>query len=136
MITSICSGSRSNSHLASITSSPLFISDAESIVTFVPIFQLGWLRASLGVTLLSCSRVRLRKGPPDAVRVIFSSDSLFSPTRHWNIAECSESTGIIFAPVLATISFINDPATTNVSLFARATFLPVSRAEITGFNPA
>ena len=41
---------QSNSHLASITSSPLFISEAESIVIFAPITQLGCFNASALVT--------------------------------------------------------------------------------------
>src|SRR3972149_4466617 len=47
--TSICSGRRSKSHRASMISSPLFISVAESTVIFAPIFQVGWFRASAAV---------------------------------------------------------------------------------------
>ena len=51
--TSIWSGSRSKSHLASITSSPLFIRVAESMVIFGPMDQLGCFSAWARVT---CSR--------------------------------------------------------------------------------
>src|SRR3972149_7075911 len=47
-ITSTCFASMSNSHRASITSSPLFISVAESIVIFFPMLQTGWFKASRG----------------------------------------------------------------------------------------
>ena len=49
--TSMRSGATSNSHRASITSSPLFISVAESIVIFGPIVQVGCRSASSGVTV-------------------------------------------------------------------------------------
>ena len=45
--TSTRSGGTSKSQRASITSSPLFISVAESIVIFGPISQFGWRSASL-----------------------------------------------------------------------------------------
>ena len=43
---------------------------AESIVTFGPIDQLGWRSACSGVAALICSRVQVRNGPPEAVRMI------------------------------------------------------------------
>ena len=67
--TSICSGSSSNSQRASITSSALFISVAESIVIFGPICQVGCLRASSGVTSASSAADLPRNGPPDDVRM-------------------------------------------------------------------
>ncbi len=45
--TSMRLGGTSNSQRASMTSSPLFISVAESMVIFGPIFQVGWRSASL-----------------------------------------------------------------------------------------
>ena len=51
----IFSAGTSNSHLASMTSSPLFINVAESIVILDPIFHFGCFRACSGVTSLSCS---------------------------------------------------------------------------------
>ena len=46
MRTPSAAGLKSNSQRASMSSSPLFISVAESTVTFLPIFQRGWARAS------------------------------------------------------------------------------------------
>ena len=92
----ICSGTTPNSHLASMTSKPLFIIEAESIVIFAPMDQLGWCNACALVTCASCSSENVRKGPPEAVRIIFSM-GLTSPARHWKMAECSESTGMISA---------------------------------------
>ena len=62
------SGGTSKSQRASMTSSPLFIIVAESIVIFGPIFQVGWARASSIVIASNVSRGRVRNGPPDAVR--------------------------------------------------------------------
>ena len=61
---------------ASITSRPLFISVAESIVILPPISQVGCWSASSTVTPSSSARVRPRNGPPDAV-----SRSLFDRAR-------------------------------------------------------
>src|SRR5437867_2964892 len=63
--TSIRSAAKPNSQCASITSSPLFISVAESTVIFLPIFQVGCAKASSGVTWASDSNGRRRNGPPD-----------------------------------------------------------------------
>ena len=62
--TSICSGSRPKSHRASITSSALFISVAESIEIFGPIRQVGCRSASSGVTPARSRADRPRNGPP------------------------------------------------------------------------
>ena len=50
-------------------SRPLFISVAESIVTFGPIDQFGWRSACSGVAALISSIDHVRNGPPDAVRI-------------------------------------------------------------------
>ena len=50
--TSILSTSIPKSHFASITSKPLFIMEAESMVILAPMLQLGCLRASAAVTVL------------------------------------------------------------------------------------
>ena len=46
-----------------------------------------------------------------------------SPFKHWNIAECSESTGKMVALCFKQSWEISFPATTNVSMFARAIVL-------------
>ena len=58
-----------NSQCASITSRPLFISVAESIVILPPIAQVGWRSAASTRDPASSARVRPRNGPPDAVSV-------------------------------------------------------------------
>ena len=67
--TSIAAGGVPNSQCASITSRPLFISVAESMVILRPIRQVGWLSAASTVTPASASADRCRNGPPDAVRI-------------------------------------------------------------------
>ena len=52
-----------------MTSSPLFISVAESMVIFGPMFHVGCRSASPGVTSASSAADRPRKGPPEAVRI-------------------------------------------------------------------
>ena len=81
------------SQCASISSSPLFASVAESTVIFRPIDQVGCASASSTVTCSSSARVRPRNGPPDAVRTSDSTVSGSRPSRHWKSAECSLSTG-------------------------------------------
>ena len=51
-------------------SSALFIIVAESTVILGPIDQVGWARASAGVTVASASRGVVRNGPPLAVSTI------------------------------------------------------------------
>ena len=68
--TPIRSGSRSKSQRASITSKPLFMSVAESIVIFAPISQFGCASACAGLAAASTSALRLpersaRRGEPD-----------------------------------------------------------------------
>ncbi len=67
-----------NRCIASITSKPLFISVAQSIVMRPPMSQVGWFSASSGVTSISSSRVRPLKGPPEAVRTSLSTVPGFS----------------------------------------------------------
>ena len=50
-----------------MTSSPLFISVAESIVILRPIRHVGCCSASAAETAASSDAVRPRNGPPDAV---------------------------------------------------------------------
>ena len=84
---------------ASMTSRPLFMSVAESIVILPPMSHVGCASASSTVTSASSARVRPRNGPPDAVSTSFSTVPGRSPASSWCSAECSESTGRICAPV-------------------------------------
>ena len=102
---------------------------------FAPMLQLGCLSACSRVTCSSCSFVNVRKGPPDAVSINFSTLLCISPARHWKMAECSESTGNIGVWCFIASSFIISPATTIVSLLARAMALPALMALIVGRRP-
>ncbi|SKN52212.1 Uncharacterised protein [Mycobacteroides abscessus subsp. massiliense] len=70
MTTSSFSGGQLNSQCASINSKPLFIIDAESTEILRPMLQFGCLTACSGVMLSNVLKSVLRKGPPDAVRII------------------------------------------------------------------
>ena len=58
-----------------------------------PMRQVGWRRACSGVIAANSAAGVSRNGPPDAVRISRSTCARFSPTRHCQIAECSESIG-------------------------------------------
>ena len=78
----------SYSQCASMTSRPLFMRVAESIVILAPMCQVGWARASAGRTF-DRSAGPSRNGPPDAVRMSRATSPGCSPARHCQIAECS-----------------------------------------------
>src|ERR1700709_282642 len=102
---------------ASITSKPLFISVAESIVIRPPIFQVGWSSAS--ATLTSPRSPRPRKGPPEAVMTRRSTVPGASRPISWWSAECSESTGRSRAPVASASAITSSPPSTQLPLFAK-----------------
>ena len=56
--------------------------EAESMVILFPISQLGWLSACFFVTFCKNSEPFPLKGPPDAVKKIFSIGLCISPARH------------------------------------------------------
>ena len=89
----------SKSQRASIISKALFIKVAESTVTFGPMFQVGWARASAKVALASLSGWQSRKAPPLAVKSSRSTSAFLLPSRHWKMALCSLSTGRTFTAV-------------------------------------
>jgi hypothetical protein len=62
-------------------------------VIFAPIRQVGCRRARSGVTVASSAAPVSRNGPPDAVRSRRAIERCSSPTRHCQMAECSESMG-------------------------------------------
>jgi hypothetical protein len=85
----------------------LFIIVAESTEILRPITQFGCAQAWSGVTDASVAGSRVRNGPPDAVRTMWStaaSQSAGFVGRHWKIAECSLSIGISVAPPCLTAS--------------------------------
>ena len=106
------------------------------MVIFAPIFQLGCLRASAGVTVFNSSRLLPKKGPPEQVRISRLISFLSpQPMRHWKIAECSESTGMISAWYFSASAITSSPAQTSVSLLARPMRLPARMAARVGFRP-
>ena len=135
--TSICSGSSSNSQLASIISSALFIIVAESTVIFFPIAQVGWVERietrNLG-HLLQCVA---RNGPPLAVSTsaadFVAATYMRGPERS---ALCSLSTGISLCPVRLANRMTSGPAI-DQSLFVRQGHgLPASKAAQVPHSPA
>ncbi len=93
--TSIREGGRPNSHVASITSSPLFMRVAESTEIFAPIRHVGCPSACATVADRIRATVWVRNGPPEAVRRIRRISSRRRPAIAWKTAECSLSTGRI-----------------------------------------
>ena len=135
MSTSIFSAGTPKSQRASMTSKPLFISDAESMVIFAPMSHVGWRSASAAVTWRSCSWVNLRKGPPEQVSSSLLISLSPSPTKLWKMAECSESTGRMGTRYASASWQINSPATTKVSLLARQIVFRARMARIVGVRP-
>ena len=133
--TSICLASMPKSHLASIISKPLFIMVAESMVILAPMCHVGCRRACAALTVESCSLVSRRKGPPLAVSSSLSILSGFSPTKHWKMALCSLSTGRMGDLWRREREVMSSPATTSVSLLARAICLPARMAAMVGSRP-
>ena len=135
--TSIRSIGTPKSQWASISSSPLFASVAESIVIFGPMRHVGCASASSGVTPSSSARERPRNGPPEAVRTSPTTRVRRSrPSRHWWSAECSLSTGTIVPPPRSRARTASSPAATRLSLFASASVTPCSSAQSVARMPA
>ena len=133
----IFSGGRPNSHTASISSRPLFIRVALSMVILAPMFQLGWRRASSFFLSLSWPAFIPKKGPPEAVsRILVRERALSASCRHWKIAECSLSTGSSLTPCCSTARVTRCPPVTRLSLLARARSCPLSMAARDAPSPA
>ena len=133
--TSIRSYGVPNRWWASISSRPLFISVAESIVILPPIAQVGCASACSTVTSCSCARVRPRNGPPLAVIVRRSTAPGGWPASSWCSAVCSESTGTICAPVASASALTSSPPTTSDSLLASARSMPSPSVATVGPRP-
>ena len=87
-----------NSRAASMSSSPLFIMVAESMLILAPMDHTGWRSAASGVARAISSVEARRNGPPDAVSTMRSTASRLPSAIAWKIALCSESTGSRVAP--------------------------------------
>src|SRR5262245_14872956 len=119
-----------------MTSRPLFISVAESIVILGPICHTGCASASLTEALASSARVQPRKGPPEPVRITRLRSSRRSPRRHSARAACSESTGTSRSGSPLIRSTTRSPPTTRLSLLASASIFPACSAASVGLRPA
>ena len=104
------------------------------MVILRPIRHVGCSSASSGPTSRSWDFSNEKNGPPDAVSKIPLISSSARPSRHWKIAECSESTGISRPPLARFIT--QSPPATRDSLFASATRFPASRAPTVAASPA
>ena len=76
--------------------------------------------------------MRPRNGPPEAVSTSLSIVPGRSVTISWCSAECSESTGMICAPVASASAVTSSPPTTSDSLLASARSMPSVSATIVG----
>ena len=126
----------SNSQRASIISSPLLNSVAESIVIFRPMTHDGCFKARSTVMSGNSSFGVLRKGPPLAVSHSLRTDAGGLPSRHWKMAECSLSTASTRTPCLRASLMTISPAMTRISLEATAMSLPARMAASAGCRPA
>src|SRR3954469_4933990 len=135
--TSIRSSGTPKRCIASMTSRPLFISVAESIVIFPPMSHVGWASACSRVTFFRSAALRPRNEPPLAVSTSLSIvPGRCSAFTSWNRAECSESTGITCAPVASASAMTSSPPTTSDSLLASARSIPSPRVATLGPRPA
>ena len=80
--------------------------------------------------------MRPRNGPPEAVSTSRSTVPGGSAPISWKSAECSESTGMILAPVASASAVTSSPPITRLSLLARARSMPSVSATIVGPSPA
>ena len=100
-----------------------------------PMLQLGCFRACSGPIFSISSAFLPKNGPPDAVSSSRSISPSLLPCRHWKMALCSESTGMMATPFSAAKRFTSSPAHTSDSLLANASVLPASMAATVGFRP-
>ena len=125
----------SKSQRASMTSSALFIMDAESMVILRPMLQLGWRSACSFVAFMMSALSQVRNGPPLAVRISRSGLLPCAPCRHWKMALCSLSTGRSGWPAAFAAAVTSSPPATSGSLLASSTRLPQESASITAARP-
>ena len=126
-----------NSKCASMTSRPLFISVAESIVIRAPMSHVGWRSASAGRDLGELGARAPAERP--AARRSARATRPRRPIRRassWCSAECSESTGSSAAPPRRAASSTSGPPATRLSLLASATSMPASSAARVASSPA
>src|SRR6266849_5670208 len=118
-----------------MTSKPLFIIVAESMVMRSPMRQFGCASACSGVTLCSAASGVVRNGPLEAVSTGRRTSPCSPPRKHWWTALCSLSTGSSSRPALFAAAITNSPAATSTSLFESATVLPSFTASYVASKP-
>ena len=134
--TSIRSNGTSNSQCASMTSRPLFISVAESIVIFAPICHVGCRRACSTVTPSSAGR-----GPP-AERAARRRQHEAADLAGRRSRQALEERAVLGVdrqqrtPCSRAARVISAPAITSVSLLASAMVRPARIAASVGTRPA
>ena len=119
-----------------MTSSALLASVALSTVIFRPMVQVGCCIACSSCAPSISREVQVRNGPPLAVRMRRRMSECGRDPMHCRMAECSLSTGMISPPLEEHAAAASSPATTSVSLLARATRLPASSAASVASRPA
>ena len=82
---------------------------------------------------MSLRSKRSRNGPPLAVKTSFATSLFFSPIKHCQSAECSESTGSNWSGL--AIDITKSPPATSDSLLAKATRFPTLSAASVGASP-
>ena len=127
--TSICDGGTPNSQCASITSRPLFISVAESIVIFGPICHVGCFSASAAVTFVerrqrSAAERAARRGEDQPPQLAARRGR--AGTGGSRCARCRRAAPP--RPSARAASITRPPAITSTSLLASAMVLPASIA--------
>ena len=112
-----------------MTSSPLFINVAESMVILGPIDHVGWRNASSGVTAPRSAAGRSRNGPPDAVSMYRRTSRPVRDHRRTGESRCARCRqGESPRRGAAPPATIRRPAITSTSLLASATVFPASMA--------
>ena len=134
--TLIFPGAISKSHRASITSSPLFMSVAESIVIFLPMLQFGCLSACASVTFARSFFAEARKGPPEAVKISSLISALAPACRHWKMALCSLSTGRMLNAACPALGHDQLARGHEHFLVRKRDVLPARMAAMVGTSPA
>ena len=103
----------------SITSNPLFMRVAESMVIRFPIFQVGWFKAC-PIVIEGNSDFGVFNGPPEAVSQMRCTSSIRPPRMHWCTALCSLSTGSSGLPCLRASAATSSPAATEAFFVGEA----------------
>ena len=127
------------SHLASMASNALLTSVAESIVIFGPICQVGWARASSGVTPRSAAADRETARPrrSETRRRTVVDPFPAAGTARWPSARCRPDEAIErVAAGSSSSARPGDPPATSVSLLASATRRPARSAASTAGSAA